>query len=76
MTLRKISKIILDKLNTKTVTLTNVRQEKNLTSVIELYKTAPNKELYIIEISDAGSFYLLISLDVFHEVLSLIGKMH
>ena len=50
--IRKISKTILDKVITKIVSLTNVNQWKNSTSVIEWYKTIPNKDQYRFIIFD------------------------
>ena len=44
--IEKISKTILDKIISKIVSLTNVNQWKNSTSVIEWYKTIPNKDQY------------------------------
>ena len=44
--IQKISKTILDKIISKIVSLTNVNQWKNSTSVIEWYKTIPNKDQY------------------------------
>ena len=48
----KIRKTILDKIITKIVSLTNVNQWKNSTSVIEWYKTIPNKDQYRFIIFD------------------------
>ena len=68
--IEKISKTILDKIITKIVSLTNVNQWKNSTSVIEWYKTIPNKDQYRYVIFDIENFYPLISLEFFHEALT------
>ena len=54
--IEKISKTILDKIISKIVSLTNVNQWKNSTSVIEWYKTIPNKDQYRYIIFDIEKF--------------------
>ena len=66
----KISKTILDKIITKIVSLTNVNQWKNSTSVIEWYKTIPNKDQYRFIIFDIENVYPSISLELFNETLN------
>ena len=47
----------IDKIITKIVSLTNVNQWKNSTSVIEWYKVMPNKDQYRFSIFDIDIFY-------------------
>ena len=54
--IEKINKTILDKIISKIVSLTNVNQWKNSTSVIEWYKTIPNKDQYRYIIFDIEKF--------------------
>ena len=66
----KISKTILDKIIAKILFLTNVNQWKNSTSVIEWYKTIPNKDQYRFIMFDIENFYPSISLELFNEALN------
>ena len=66
----KISKTILDKIVTEIVSLTNLNQWKNSTSVIEWYKTIPNKDQYRFIIFDIKNFYPSILLELFNEGLN------
>ena len=66
----KISKTILHKIITKIVSLTNLNQWENSTSVIEWYKAIPNKDQYRSDVFDIESFYPSISLELFNEPLN------
>ena len=73
--IRKISKTILDKVITKIVSLANVNQWKNSTSVIEWYKTIPNKDQYGFIIFEIENFYPSISLELFNEALNFLKTL-
>ena len=71
----KISKTILEKIITKIVSLTNVNQWKNSTSVIEWYKTIPNKDQYRFIIFDIQNVYPSISIVLFNEALNFVKTL-
>ena len=64
----KISESILDKINTKIVSLTNVNHWKKLG--YRMVKTILNKDQYSFVMFDIESFYFSVSLELYNEVLN------
>ena len=66
--IRKISKTMLDKIITSFIN--QCKSVENSTSVIEWYKTIPNKDQYRFIIFDIENVYPSISLELFNETLN------
>ena len=66
----KISKYVLDKINQKLRSVTEVNQWKNSHSVIEWFKNIHNKRNASFFVFDIKSFYLLISLNLLEDAIN------
>ena len=65
----KISKVILDRINTAVRTNTNVNQWKDTSSVIDWFKNIPDKNSCYFMVFDIESFYPSISEKLFNDAI-------
>ena len=65
LSIGKISKIILDRINENVITLTKMNYWKNLSSIIEWFKKINNKEKSSFILFDIESFFPFITEELF-----------
>ena len=68
----KLSKIILDKINSDVLSSVQVNQWKNSQAVVEWFKNIRNKNNASFIVFDIESFYPLISPELFHKAINFV----